>query len=98
MTHSANLERLPPPPFRVGDRAFLRTDHIRTNRTARKLTEKEIGPFPIISQPSFMFFTPQQGCQAPYLEKSGIELSDRLPGTLSGRNCVALRYTRKIAR
>ena len=59
MTQSANLERMRPPPFRVGDRVFVRTDHIRTNRTARKLAEKKIGPFPIISQPSAMSFTLQ---------------------------------------
>jgi len=29
----------------------------RTNRTARKLAEKKIGPFPIISQPSPLSFT-----------------------------------------
>jgi len=57
MAHYANKDRLEPPPFRVGDRVFVRTDHIRTNRTARKLAEKKIGPFPIISQPSAMSFT-----------------------------------------
>ena len=37
----------------------MRTDRIRTNRTARTLAEKKIGHFPIISQPSFLSFTPQ---------------------------------------
>ena len=59
MTQSANLERMQPPPFRIGDRVYVRTDHIRTNRTARKLAEKKIGPFPIISQPSAMSFSLQ---------------------------------------
>jgi len=57
MTHYANQDRLEPPPFRVGDRAYVCTDHIRTNRTARKLAERKIGPFPIVSQPSAMSFT-----------------------------------------
>jgi len=57
MTRYANQDRLEPPPFRVGDRAYVRTDHIRTNRTARKLAERKIGPFPIVSQPSAMSFT-----------------------------------------
>jgi len=35
----------------------VRTDHIRTNRTARKLAEKRIGPFSIVSQPSAISFT-----------------------------------------
>ena len=59
MIQSANNKRMQPPPFRVGDKVFVRTDHIRMNRTARKLAEKKIGPFPIISQPSSMSFTLQ---------------------------------------
>jgi hypothetical protein len=59
MSQSANRERSLPPPFRVGDRVFLRTDHIRTNRSARKLAERKIGPFSIVSQPSSMSFTLQ---------------------------------------
>ena len=57
MARYANRDRLAPPPFHVGDRVFVRTDHIRTNRTARKLAEQKIGPFPIVSQPSAMSFT-----------------------------------------
>jgi hypothetical protein len=57
MSKYANQDRLEPPPFRVGDRVYVHTDHIRTNRTSRKLAEKKIGPFPIISQPSAMSFT-----------------------------------------
>ena len=57
MSQYANQGRMVPPPFRVGDRVFVRTDHIRTNRTARKLAERKFGPFPIVSQPSAMSFT-----------------------------------------
>jgi hypothetical protein len=57
MSQFANQRRMAPPPFHVGDRIYIRTDHIRTNRTARKLAEKKIGPFPIVSQPSAMSFT-----------------------------------------
>ena len=57
MSHYANQDRMEPPPFRVGDRVYVRTDHIRTNRAARKLAEKKIGPFLIVSQPSAMSFT-----------------------------------------
>jgi hypothetical protein len=57
MTRYANQERMAPLPFRVGDRVYVRTDHIRTNRATHKLAEKKIGPFPIISQPSAMSFT-----------------------------------------
>jgi len=57
MLRNANQGRLESPPFRVGDLVYLRTDHIRMNRTARTLAEKKIGPYPIISQPSAMSFT-----------------------------------------
>lgn len=57
MSRYANQDRMVSPPLRVGDRVFVRTDHIWTNRTARKLAEKKIGPFPIISQPSAMSYT-----------------------------------------
>ena len=53
----ANHNRMTPPPFHVDDRMFVRIDHICTNRTACKLAEQKIGPFPIISQPSTMSFT-----------------------------------------
>ena len=54
----ANREHINPPPFRVGDRVYVCTDHIRTNRTSRKLAEKKIGPFPIISEPFFTLRLP----------------------------------------
>ena len=54
----ANQERFEPPPFRLEDRVYVRTDHIRTNRTFRQLAEKKIGPFLIISQPSVMSLSP----------------------------------------
>jgi len=57
MTQDADPDRMEPPPFRKGDLMYVRTDHIYTNRTARKLAEKTIGPFPIISQPSSISFT-----------------------------------------
>jgi len=43
-----NLKLIQRPPFRVNGRVFVRTDHTRTNQTARKLAEKKVGPFPII--------------------------------------------------
>jgi len=39
MTHYANQDHLAPPPFRVGDWVYVRTDHICMNRSARKLAE-----------------------------------------------------------
>ena len=53
----ADQDRIAPPPFRIGDRVYVHTDHICTNRTARKLAEKKIGLFSVIAQPSPMSFT-----------------------------------------
>jgi len=39
MTRYANQDHVAPPPFRVGDRVYVRTDHICTNRSACKLAE-----------------------------------------------------------
>ena len=44
-------------PYQIGDHMFIHSDHIHMNCTACKLTEKKIGPFPIISQPLPMSFT-----------------------------------------
>jgi len=55
--HNTNQDHMESPPFRIGDCAYIHTDNIRTNRTAQKLAEKKISPFPIISQPSTMSFT-----------------------------------------
>jgi len=57
MAQYANGDRMEPPPFRVGNRVYVLTDHIRTNRTTRKLAEKKLSLFPIISQPSAASFT-----------------------------------------
>jgi hypothetical protein len=76
MAQYANQSRMNPPPFCVGDCAYVHTDHIRTNRTARKLAEKKIGPFPIISQLSAMSYTlrlPTTICIHPVFHVSQLE-------------------------
>src|SRR5258708_11750483 len=57
MRKYVNQDHLEPPLFHVGDHAYIRTNHIHTNRTLRKLVEKKIGPFSIVAQPSAMSFT-----------------------------------------
>ena len=72
----ANCDRLTPPPFHVSDCVYICTDHIRTNRTACKLAEQKIGPFPIVSQPSPMSFTlhlPSTICIHPVFHVSQLE-------------------------
>ena len=48
--HSADKNRIPPPEFHVGDKAFVKAKFFRTTRPSKKLSEKYLGPFEIISQ------------------------------------------------
>ncbi len=47
----------PAPPFKVGDKVFLSSKHIKTTRPTAKFAEKYLGPFEIISQPGSHSFT-----------------------------------------
>ena len=47
---SADKNRIPPPEFHVGDKAFVKAKFFRTTRLSKKLSEKYLGPFEIISQ------------------------------------------------
>ena len=76
-----------PPPFCIGDHVYIRTDHICMNRMARKLAEKKIGPFLIISQPSTMLFTlqlPSTICIHPVFQISQLKPED--PNTFADCN------------
>ena len=87
MSKYANQDRIEPPPFQVSDRVYMHTDHIRTNRIARKLVEQKIGPFPIISQPSamsFMLRLPSMICIHPVFHVS--QLEPETPNTFTDRD------------
>ncbi len=45
------------PPFKVGDKVFLNSKHIKTMCPTAKFAEKFLGPFKIISQPGSHSFT-----------------------------------------
>jgi len=53
----ANARRQPPPDFRIGSKAYVSAEFIRTTRPTRKLAEYYLGPFEIIGQPSAQSFT-----------------------------------------
>ncbi len=53
----ADKRRNPAPPFKVGDKVFLNSKHIKTTRPTAKFAEKFLGPFEIISQPGSHSFT-----------------------------------------
>jgi len=54
---SPNLRRRQPPDFQVGQSAFVRSQYFQTTRLSKKLSEKYLGPYKIIAQPSPQSFT-----------------------------------------
>jgi len=54
---SADSRRQQPPDFQVGQSVFVRSQYFRTTRPSKKLSEKYLGPYEIIAQPSPQSFT-----------------------------------------
>jgi len=54
---SVDLRRQQPPDFQVGQSVFVRSQYFRTTRPLKKLSEKYLGPYEIIAQPSPQSFT-----------------------------------------
>jgi hypothetical protein len=53
----ADAKRLPPPPFAIGDQVFVKAKYFRSTRPSKKLSEKNLGPYPIIAQVGSLSFT-----------------------------------------
>ena len=54
---SADTRRSPAPDFKVGDKVFVKAQFFRTTWPSKKLSEKYLGPYKIISQPGTLLFT-----------------------------------------
>jgi hypothetical protein len=54
---SADRQRTPPPDFKIGDKAFVKAEFFWTTRPLKKLSEKLLGPYEIISQVGSLSFT-----------------------------------------
>jgi len=54
---SADAQCSPTPDFKVGDKVFVKAQFFRTTRPSKKLSEKYLGPYEIISQPGTLSFT-----------------------------------------
>ena len=54
---SADVQCSPAPDFKVGDKVFVKAQFFRTTRPSKKLSEKYLGPYKIISQPGTLLFT-----------------------------------------
>ena len=86
---SANRQ-IPAPEFRVGDKVFIKSDHIRTTRPSKKISGKFLGPFTIITQAgthSFTLHLPESMHSIhPVFHVSMIEPTT--PNSFPGRNSI----------
>jgi len=53
----ADARRSPAPDFKVGDQVFVKAKYFRSTQPSKKLSEKNLGPYPIITQVSTLSFT-----------------------------------------
>ena len=54
---SADAWRSPTPDFKVGDKVFVKAQFFQTTQPSKKLSEKYLGPYKIITQPGTLSFT-----------------------------------------
>ena len=54
---SADKNRIPPPDFKVGDKVYVKVKFFHTTRPTKKLSEKYLGPYKIISQAGPLLWT-----------------------------------------
>ncbi|KAI0998311.1 hypothetical protein K3495_g9883 [Podosphaera aphanis] len=85
---NANLSRIPPPVFKVGDKVWLLRKHISTTRPSNKLDHKRLGPFKIskkFSSQAYRLKLPATMKVHPVFHVSLLEPSatDPLPGQIS---------------
>ena len=57
ITLTVDQRRSPPPTLKIGDHVYVKAKYFHTTRTSRKLAEKTLGPFEIISIPGTLSFT-----------------------------------------
>ena len=53
----ADAKCLAPPDFKVSDQDFIKAKYFQSTRPSKKLSEKNIGPYPIIAQVGSLSFT-----------------------------------------
>ena len=52
-----DARRSPAPDFKVGDQVYVKAKYFRSTRPSKKLSEKNLGPYPIITQVGTLSFT-----------------------------------------
>ena len=53
----ADARRSPAPNFKVGDQVYVKAKYFRSTQPSKKLSEKNLGPYPIIAQVGTLSFT-----------------------------------------
>ncbi|KIO15013.1 hypothetical protein M404DRAFT_78252, partial [Pisolithus tinctorius Marx 270] len=53
----ADAKRMPAPDFKVGNNVYVKARYFRSTRPSKKLSEKNLGPYPIIAQAGSHSFT-----------------------------------------
>ena len=53
----ADARRSPAPDFKVGDQVYVKAKYFRSTRPSKKLSKKNLGPYPIIAQVGTLLFT-----------------------------------------
>jgi len=83
----ADTRRTPAPDFKVGDKVFVKANHFHTTRPSKKLSEKNLSPYKIITQVGPLSFTlrlPDQLCAVhPIFHIS--QLEPTTPNTIPNR-------------
>ena len=52
-----DARRSPTPDFKVGDQVFVKAKYFRFTQPSKKLSKKNLGPYPIIAQVGTLLFT-----------------------------------------
>ena len=83
----ADAKRSPAPDFKVSDQVYMKAKYFRLTRPSKKLSEKNLGPYPIIAQVGSLSFTlrlPDSMCAVhPVFHVSQLELA--IPNTIPNR-------------
>ena len=52
-----DARRSPAPDFKVGNQVYVKAKYFRSTRPSKKLSKKNLGPYPIIAQVGTLLFT-----------------------------------------
>ena len=84
----ADARRLPAPDFKVGDQVYVKAKYFRSTQPSKKLSEKNLGPYPIIAQVGTLSFTirlPDSMCAVhPVFHVS--QLKPAMPNTIPNQS------------